>query len=213
MNPHSFLEPHSRAIRIWHWTFVLFVSATIGTVLLASTIFRTRNTVPLVEQQLQQGGVNVSEAQARAVAHEFNDQLWNIHRVIGYALCILLVSRYFIEAGQPRNQRLKYRLQKAMTYESTIPIERVQRRHYVNVKTLYLFFYAVFATMAITGLILAFDDVQKLQEFQKPAKEIHSLLQYVVYTFILIHLVGVIRADLGRHKGIVSGMIHGQKLG
>jgi cytochrome b561 len=100
-----------------------------------------------------------------------------------------------------------------MTYESTIPIERVQRRHYVNVKTLYLFFYAVFATMAITGLILAFDDVQKLQEFQKPAKEIHSLLQYVVYTFILIHLVGVIRADLGRHKGIVSGMIHGQKLG
>jgi hypothetical protein len=68
MNPHSFLEPHSRAIRIWHWTFVLFVSATIGTVLLASTIFRTRNTVPLVEQQLQLKGVSVSEDQARAVS-------------------------------------------------------------------------------------------------------------------------------------------------
>jgi cytochrome b561 len=213
MNPHSFLEPHSRAIRVWHWTFVLFVSATIATVLLASTIFRTRNTVPLVERQLQLKGVSVSEDQARAVAHEFNDQLWDIHRYIGYGLCILMVSRWFIGVREPRNQQLKYRLRKALKYESIIPIERVQRRHYVNVKTLYFLFYAVFATMALTGMILAFDDIQQLKEFQQPAKQIHSLLQYVVYTFILIHLVGVIRADLGQFKGIVSGMIHGQKLG
>jgi cytochrome b len=213
MNPHSFLEPHSRAIRIWHWIFVIFITATIGIVLLASTIFRTRNTVPLVEEQLQLKGINVSQDQARAVAHEFNDQLWDLHRIIGYGLCILLVSRWFIGVSEPRNQRLKYRLQKAMTYQSTIPIERVQRRHYVNVKTLYLLFYAVFAAMALSGLVLAFDDIRQIHEFHQPAKQVHAFLQYAVYAFILIHLVGVIRADVGEFKGIVSGMIHGQKLG
>ncbi|HTR28342.1 MAG TPA: cytochrome b/b6 domain-containing protein [Puia sp.] len=212
MNPHSFLEPHSRAIRIWHWTFVIFVSATIAVVLLASTIFRTRNTISLVQQQLSQNGLNVSDDQARAVAHSFNDQLWDIHRVIGYGLCILLVSRWFIEANQPQKERIKYRLRKAMSFSSTIPVERMQRRHYVNVKTGYLLFYAVFVTMALTGLVLAFDDIPKLKEFEQPAKQLHSMLQYAIYAFILIHLVGVIRADLGRHKGIVSGMIHGQKL-
>ena len=213
MNPHSFLEPHSRAIRIWHWTFVLFVSATLAIVLLASTIFRTRNTIPLVEQQLLQNGINVSTDQARAVAHEFNDKLWDVHRFIGYGLCFLLFTRWAIELRQPQKERLKYRLRKAMSFSSTIPIERLQRRHYVNVKTLYLLFYAVFVTMGLTGLVLAFDDVPRLQEYQQPAKQIHSLLQYAVYAFILLHLVGVVRADVGRHKGLVSGMIHGQKIG
>jgi Ni/Fe-hydrogenase 1 B-type cytochrome subunit len=213
MDPHSFIEPHSRAIRVWHWIFVLFVSATLATVLLASTIFRTRNTIPLVEQRLQQNGVTVSEDQARAVAHEFNDRLWDIHRLIGYGLCILLVSRWVIELGQPYNERLKTRMRKAMVFSSTIPIERIRRRQYVNVKTIYLLFYAFIATMGVTGLILAFDDVPYLQQFRQSAKQIHSLFQYVIYAFILIHLIGVIRADLGRYKGIVSGMIHGQKLG
>ena len=213
MNQHSFLEPHSKAIRVWHWTFVLFVTATIAIVLLASTVFRTRNTVPLVQQQLQEKGVAVTPEQARAVAHEFNDRLWDIHRLIGYGLCILLVSRWFIEIRQPRAERLAYRLQKANNFRSVIPIEMVQRRHYVNVKTGYLLFYAVFALQGLTGLVLAFDNIQQLQELHQPAKDLHGVLQYFIYAFIVVHLIGVIRADIGHHKGLVSGMIHGEKLG
>lgn len=213
MNPHTFLEPHSRAIRVWHWTFVLFVTSTIFIVLLASTVFRTRNTIPLVEQQLQQKGTTVSEDQARAVAHEFNDQLWDLHRLIGYGLCILLISRWFIELSEPRSERLQVRLRKALGFRSTIPIEMIQRRHYVNVKSTYLAFYTVFTIMALTGLILAFDDIRQFDDIRPLAKQIHSFLQYVIYAFIVIHLVGVIRADLGHEKGLVSGMIHGKKLG
>lgn len=213
MNPHSFLEPHSRAIRIWHWTFVLFTSATIAIVLLASTVFRTRNTLTLVQQQLQEKGVNVTTDQARAVSHEFNDQLWDIHRIIGYGLCILMVSRWFIELSQPRAERLKYRLRKAQGFRSVIPVEMDQRRHYIIVRSTYLFFYVVFALQALTGLVLAFDDIPQLEEVRQLARELHGALQYVIYTFIAIHLIGVIRADLGHHKGLVSGMIHGKKLG
>jgi Ni/Fe-hydrogenase 1 B-type cytochrome subunit len=216
MNPHSFLEPHSKAIRLWHWTFVFFVTATIAIVLLASTVFRTRNTVSLVEQQLQQKGVTVSNDQARAVAHEFNDKLWDIHRLIGFCLCILLVSRWVIDRVEPREERLKHRLRKASAFRSVIPIEQIENRHYITVKTTYLLFYAVFAVMALSGLVLAFDDVPELSMLHSlhgPAKTVHSFLQYLIYAFIFFHLVGVIRADVGKHKGLVSGMIHGQKLG
>jgi Ni/Fe-hydrogenase 1 B-type cytochrome subunit len=213
MNPHSFLEPHSMAIRIWHWTFVIFITATITIVLLASTVFRTRNTVPLVQHQLQEKGITVTPDQARAVAHEFNDQLWDIHRLIGYGLCILLISRWFIELNQPKTERLNYRMRKAGGFRSVIPIERAQARHYIGVKTTYLLFYTVFALMALTGLVLAFDNIPLLKDLHQPAKELHALLQYVIYAFILVHLIGVIRADLGHHKGLVSGMIHGEKLG
>jgi cytochrome b len=213
MNPHSFLEPHSRAIRVWHWTFVLFVTATIAIVLLASTVFRTRNTVPLVQQQLQEKGITVTPDQARAVAHEFNDQLWNIHRLLGYGLCFLLISRWFIEINQPRTERLNYRMRKANGFRSVIPIEMVQARHYIGVKTTYLLFYAIIGLQALTGLVLAFDNIPLLQELRKPARELHGLLQYGIYAFILVHLIGVIRADIGHHKGLVSGMIHGEKTG
>lgn len=214
MNPHSFLEPHSRAIRLWHWTFALLTSATIAVVLLASTIFRTRNTTSLVQQQLQQKGVTVTPDQARAVAHEFSDQLWDIHRIIGFVLCILLFSRWIIELTQPKTERLKYRMAKAAGFRSTIPIEMGQSRHYLTVKTIYFVFYGVFAVMALTGLVLAFDDsIAPLHDLHAPAKKLHALLQYPIYTFIVLHLIGVIRADIGHHKGVVSGMIHGEKLG
>jgi cytochrome b561 len=213
MNPHSFLEPHSRAIRLWHWTFALLTSAAIAVVLLASTVFRTRNTTPLVRQQLEQKGIAITSDQARAVAHEFNDQLWNIHRIIGFVLVFLLFSRWMIERSQPRTQRLNFRLQKAGAFRSTIRIEQLENRHYLTVKTIYLVFYGLFIAMALTGLVLAFDGLPQLQALHIPAKKIHSLLQYPIYTFIAIHLIGVLRADLGRHKGLVSGMIHGNKLG
>ncbi|HLI93342.1 MAG TPA: cytochrome b/b6 domain-containing protein [Puia sp.] len=213
MNPHSFLEPHSRAIRLWHWTFVLFVSATIGIVILASTLLRTGNNVPLVEHQLAEKGVSISEDQARSVAHSFNDELWDVHRWLGYGLSLLLVFRWFIERAQPRAERLNYKVRRAAGFRSVIPIEQDQSRHYLVVKSIYLVFYGVFVAMALSGLVQAFDDVPRLDEYQDTAKQLHSFLQWPIYFFIFIHLVGVIRADLGYHKGIVSGMIHGQKLG
>jgi cytochrome b561 len=211
MTPSTFNEPHSIAIRIWHWTFFICMTATLATVLLASTIFRTRNTISLVQEQLQQKGVVVNQDQARAVAHEFNDRLWDIHRVIGYVLSALLLSRLFIELAQPRKEKLITRLKRAMGQRPEAAEEQVHRQHYISVKTGYLIFYLLFLLMALTGLVLAFEDVSFLKGINHLAKQVHSFLQYAIYAFILIHLIGVTRADLGRHPGLVSGMIHGKK--
>jgi cytochrome b len=79
------------------------------------------------------------------------------------------------------------------------------------VKRTYLVFYLLILTMALTGLGLAFEDNPLLKAWHGSIKQIHSFVQYLIYGFILIHLVGVIWTDGNRHNGLVSGMIHGKK--
>jgi Ni/Fe-hydrogenase 1 B-type cytochrome subunit len=206
-----FNEPHSLAIRIWHWTFFLVLTASLVTVLFASTMFRTRNTIGLVQDQLQQKGVTVTKDQARAVAHEFSDRLWDLHTFIGYVLCGLLLIRIIIEVAQPREEKLKNKLRKIMGLKPLNAVEAAEKKHYIRVKTSYLVFYLLILAMALTGLGLAFEDNALLKEWHGDIKQVHSFVQYLIYAFILFHLVGVIRADGNRHKGLVSGMIHGKK--
>lgn len=208
---HEFNEPHSLAIRIWHWLFFLVVMGSLVTVLFASTLFRTRNTIGLVQNQLQQKGVVVTTDQARSVAHEFNDRLWALHTIIGYFVCGLLLGRIVIEVAQPREERLAVRLRRAMGFKPQSIRDRDGRVHYIRVKWTYLVFYVLILVMALTGLGLAFEDNALLKLWHGHIKQVHSFVQYGIYGFILIHLAGVIRAEGLRHGGIVSGMIHGKK--
>jgi Ni,Fe-hydrogenase I cytochrome b subunit len=53
----SFNKKHSLPLRIWHWMTTLAIIATLITVLLASTLFKTKNNISMVQKQLQQKGV------------------------------------------------------------------------------------------------------------------------------------------------------------
>jgi len=210
--PAAFNEPHSLAIRIWHWTFFIVLTASLVTVLFASTVFRTRNNITLVQEQLQEKGAIVNTDQARAVAHEFSDKLWDLHRLIGYVLCGLLLARILIEITQPGEEKLRTRIKKAIGIKRGSPAAGGEQQHYIRVKTGYVVFYVLILTMALTGLGLAFEDFPLFKEFHRPIKQVHAFVQYFIYAYILIHLVGVIRADVGRNRGVVSGMIHGKEI-
>ena len=120
----TFHEKHSLAIRIWHWTFFLVLTASLVTVLFASTVFRTRNNIALVQDQLKEKGVVVTGDQARGVAHEFSDKLWDIHTVIGYVLCGLLLVRIIIEFAQPQDEKLGVRIKRAAGLRINDPVEK-----------------------------------------------------------------------------------------
>jgi Ni/Fe-hydrogenase 1 B-type cytochrome subunit len=202
--------PHSAAIRLWHWSLVLFVSATFATVLLASTIFRTRNTVSMVRDELQQKGTAVNMEQARAVAHAYSDKLWDLHKWLGFGICLLVLARIIIEMTQPREERLAGQLKKALQIKPAGRQTKMELQQYIQVKRIYLVFYLALLLMALTGLGLAFEDIPFLRTWHSAIKQLHGFLQWVIYGFVLIHLAGVILADLGKQKGIVSGMIHGK---
>jgi len=212
-NPTSslFNEKHSTAIRIWHWTFFLVMSASLVMVLLASTLFRTRDNVEMVKAQVEEKGGTVNEAQARSVAHEYSDKLWDMHKYLGYGLCFLVMSRMLIEFFASNEERLKNKIKKALAFKPANENEKRNRMEYLVAKNAYRIFYILITIMALTGLGLAYEDVPIFDEWHDTIKNIHSFTQYGIYTFILFHLIGTIRADLKHSKGIVSGMINGNE--
>jgi cytochrome b561 len=204
-------QKNSPAIRVWHWMTVVGFTASLITVLLGSTLFRTRYNITTVTEEINAKGGSVTSDQARSVAHAFSDKLWDTHKIIGYVLCFLLLSRLFIEMSQNADEKLSVRIRKALNFRTSNENEIQERNHYVLVKRGYLVFYGLFFCMAITGLVLAFEDVDFLKPFHKTASNLHSFFQWGIYAYIFFHLVGVVRADLKKNKGIVSGMIHGNQ--
>ena len=195
------------SIRLWHWLTFLFFTFTLVTVILASTIFTTSNNVSLVQQQVQEKGGVVTTAQARSVAHEYSDKLWTLHKYFGFGLSFLMLSRIVIEIRLSKEKKLAARIRAALGS----PAGTEERKHYLLVQYSYAIFYILFTIMASTGLVLAFEDVKWLDPVHNIAEETHGIVQWALYTYFLIHIGGVIRADMTKYSGIVSRMINGKE--
>lgn len=205
MSTPYFQESKPASIRLWHWLTLLFMLASLTTVIFGSTLFRTRNNVSMVQEQVERKGGTVTVDQARSVAHEYSDKLWMLHKYIGYFLAALLLWRILIEAGLSKEKTIRAKIRQAMSFPAG-----EERRHYLWVQYGYAVFFGLFIVMALTGLILAFEDQKWLDPVHRPAKEVHEIVQYGLYAYMVLHLIGVIRADLYKYNGIVSRMINGK---
>lgn len=193
------------SIRIWHWLTFIFFIVSITMVLLSSTLFDRKDNIKMVQEQVQEKGGMVTHDQAKNVAHEYNDKLWNVHRLSGYALSFLLLSRIIIEVVEAKKKRLNSKIKEALGD----PADR-EKTHYVAVQFSYLIFYFLFIMMAITGLVLSYEDVEWLKPVHGAAKQVHSVLQYVFYAYVLVHIAGTVSADIGKYGGLISRMINGK---
>jgi Ni/Fe-hydrogenase 1 B-type cytochrome subunit len=207
-----FIQKHSAMIRIWHWLTFLIISGSMITVLINSTMTNQRKNVPMVQEQLKSKDVIVTDDQAFAVTREYEDKFWGVHKLLGYCLAFLLISRMVIEVSQPNNEKIQVRIKNALGLFRKKEGDWKENRHYLRVKYSYLLFYLLLFCMAITGLELAFGrELGFPREFSRAIREIHSFGQYLMYAFVLIHLCGVLIADNTNNKGLVSGMINGNK--
>lgn len=204
-----FNASYTLAIRIWHWLTAITMTATIITVLLASTLFTMRSNIPEIQQDIQSKGGTVTAVQARAVAHSYNDKFWELHTFIGYGLCFLLLVRGIIEVNYSKEKKLRTRIREALQLKTSSPYQKEERRHYLLVKWGYVIFYLLFLVMGLTGLGMALEDVPFFRSIRPAITSIHEFTQYLIYAYILAHIVGVIRADLTNSRGIVSRMING----
>ncbi len=114
----SFNENHSLAVRVWHWATSLTIIFTIVLVLMGTFMFKTRDNIPMVQEQLEGKGVTVTNDQARAVTHEYSDKIWMLHKYVGYGLCFLLLCRIILEATQPSEEKFKTKILKTRTFSS-----------------------------------------------------------------------------------------------
>ena len=158
----SFNENHSLAVRLWHWATSLTIVFTIVLVLMGTFMFKMRDNIPMVQEQLEHKGVTVSPDQARSVAHEYSDKIWMLHKYVGYGLAFLFLCRILLEAAQPGEEKLKTKLKNALSFQAKTSTETDDRKIYLLAKRGYVLFYLVFFVMALSGLVLAFEDVKFL---------------------------------------------------
>ncbi|HLZ15701.1 MAG TPA: cytochrome b/b6 domain-containing protein [Cyclobacteriaceae bacterium] len=207
----SFNENHSFALRIWHWATSLTIIFTIVLVLMGTFMFRMRDNIGMVQEQLEHKGAAVTKDQARSVAHEYSDKIWMLHKYVGYGLAFLLFCRVVLESMQPGEEKFKTKIKNALGFQAKTDGEKSERRLYLYVKRGYLLFYLIFIVMALSGLVLAFEDVKALDPIHGLMGDVHEFTQYLIYTYILVHLIGVVREEIGKHPGIISSMVHGKK--
>ena len=200
-------QTKSAYLRIWHWLTFLFFIASISTVIFGSTLFKTKENIAMVQEQAMRKGGILTNDQARAIAHEFSDKLWMLHKYIGIGLSILMLLRIIIEVVASKQDTVMGRIKAA----ASIPVKDAEQKHYINVNKSYLLFYLLFITMSLTGLVLTFEDVKFLDPIHKISKQIHSYVQYGMYAYMVLHIVGVVLADTDKYPGIVSRMINGKK--
>jgi cytochrome b561 len=207
INTPFFKSAKPLSIRIWHWLTFAFFLATLTTVIFGSTLFKTRDNISTVQEQVERKGGMVTKDQAKAVAHEFSDKLWMLHKNIGYFLSFLMLMRIIIEVKMSKEEKLFNKI------KSTILIQEksVERTHYLRVNYSYVIFYLLFLLMSLTGLVIAFEDQKWLDPIHGFSKDIHENIQWGLYAFIVFHIVGVVMADNAKYGGIVSRMINGRK--
>lgn len=214
-----FILQYPAMLRLWHWLTFLFITASMVTVLLASTLFQVKRgpekpLAPPTQQaptgQADRPRFDPSKLDpATRAAFGYRHQIWDTHKIIGFGLCFLLLSRVLIEVTRNRDQRLGARIRSALSTPVHSKAEQQDKNHFILVKRGYLVFYLLFTLMAVTGLIMAFEHTALPDVLQRPARQIHSTVQYLIYAYIVFHLAGVIRADMRQQKGIVSAMING----
>jgi len=207
-----FIQKHSAIIRIWHWLIFVIISGSMITVLINSTLTNQRKNIPMVQEQLKSRDIVVTVDQAFSVTREYEDKFWGVHKLFGYSLAFLLISRLIIELSVPGDEKFRSRIKNALGLVRTKEGGWKEYRHYLRVKYTYLLFYLLLLCMALTGLGLAFGrELGFSRGLHDTIKEIHSFGQYLMYAFVIIHLFGVIIADNTNNKGLVSGMINGNK--
>jgi Ni,Fe-hydrogenase I cytochrome b subunit len=203
------IKKYSSSIRLWHWLNAIVIAGSLLTVLLNSTLLKTKKNAVAIKTNLAQSGVTVTDAQARSVAHELSDKVWMIHTYFGYTLASLLLFRLLLEFFELADQKFIRKLKSTYHQYKTTKKQRELARHDFWVKTIYAVFYLMLITMAITGLCLAFEDDVPLLKSIHAFRQIHAFTMYLIIAFIVVHIVGVLLAERKDRRGIVSDMING----
>ena len=203
------IKTYSAPLRFWHWLNAIVITGSLLTVLLNSTLLKTRNSAVVIKNSLQEAGVKVTDRQAHGAAHELSDQVWAIHTYFGYGLAALVLFRLILEFFQFSDQKLIRKIRTAYTRYIILKQDRELSKHEFWVKTLYAAFYLMILIMAVTGLCLAFEDDVPFLKGIHAIREVHGFTMYLILAFIVVHIAGVILAERKKSKGIVSDMING----
>lgn len=210
--PVAATHDYSAPMRLWHWVNAALVSGQLLTILFQKVIVNAKHAVPEFQAAISKGGGTLSEQQGRAVAHVISERIWQWHIWMGVALAVFWLFWTVMQALDPAGRRFGARLMAAARrYKMAAPAEHADARHVLLAKLTYAAFYLFITIMVVTGLALIFaNDVPFLHSIEHTAEEIHNVTMYLIIGYIVLHVVGVVWADIHDDRGLVSRMVSGE---
>ena len=199
-------------LRFWHWGNSFLVTAQLATILFQKVIVNSKSAVPEFQQAMSKENITLTVQQGRAFAHIISERIWQWHIYIGLTLAAFWLFRVVLELRGPSEMRFSARLMEiARRYRLAPPAGKGEAGKMLFAKTTYALFYAFLTVMVITGLILVYaDDVPFLHSIEHLAEETHNVTMYLIISFFVVHVVGVVWAEMTSEHGLISRMVGGK---
>ena len=204
------IKDYRAPLRFWHWGNSALISFQLATILFLKVIVSPRSAVPEFLHDLDQQHVALTAKQANGFAHIIGDRIWAWHIYAGWGLVAFWVLRLFLQLTGPSELRFSGRLLEVLRRYRLAPLaDKRNAGKVLFAKTTYALFYLFITLMVITGVIMIFEDVAWLNGVQDLAKETHEFTMYLIIGFIVLHVVGVVWAEIKEDHGLISRMIGG----
>ena len=179
------------ASRLIHWAIAFVFLYILLTVLLRMGWMNRGTVAALAGESLAKDGAAVTKDQVTNVGRAVRRPMWDTHIIAGYVLIGLYVIRMIINMvqGLGFDNPLKQGLSGYRKFKSWV----------------YVIFYIFLFGSLLTGILIEFGP----HSIHEVSEDIHKLSLYYMIAFIVLHLVGVIIADGGKERGIISKIISG----
>lgn len=177
--------------RIMHWAIALCMVLLVFTIFLRLTWMNKDHMAGIIQNFLSATDQSLSQDQAVALAKQIRKPMWNWHIYLGYALSVL----FLIRLALPLFGKMKF----SNPFDKQLSLKG-KFQYWV-----YLIFYACVIISLVTGLIMELGP----KDLRKPLEGIHALAIYYLIAFLIIHMAGVLWAELTDQRGIISRVISG----
>jgi len=174
--------------RILHWALAFAILFILLTVFLRLNWMEKNHVGGILMENLSALDIEITKDQAIKIAKQIRKPMFDWHLTIGYIATGIFVLRMIFHSFNKKN------------YNPVSTKEKFQ-------VWVYRVFYFLLGITLISGLLIKFgpDSIYKITE------DIHKLTLYYIIPFLILHFVGIILAEFGSKKGIVSKMIGGDK--
>lgn len=184
---------YTKTYRTIHWLIAITLLLLLITIFLRSTWLNKHNVAQIIEDFLNKETTVITREQAIKLAKNIRRPMWNWHVYLGYFSTFLFVIRFSL----PLFGEMKFQNPLAKNISKTDAFKAYT----------YIVFYICIVISLVTGLLIVLGprSIHYLME------DIHKLSIYYFVAYLILHYVGVLRAEFTNEKGIVSRIISGSK--
>lgn len=183
---------YNTVYRIMHWAIAICMVLLLVTIFLRLTWMNKEHVADIIQNYLASTDQSLSREQLIVLAKQIRQPMWDWHIYLGYTL----VGLYSIRLILPFFSQMKF----SNPLNKQLP-PKVKFQYWV-----YLMFYTGISISLVTGLIIELGP----KSLKKTTEEIHVLSIYYLIAFIVIHIGGVLLAELTNQQGIISKIVSGK---